>query len=117
MTSGERNEARVVGFQPNGSIRSTTLARRRDHASRPSTSRDLRSSGGRARCVQPEPDRRRATHDDLASAQITISIEEAAPGSPLDERLRREQTRALLNLLVDVIARREATHRPPSPAE
>jgi hypothetical protein len=65
--------------------------------------------------VQPEPNRRRATHDDLASAQITITIKEATPGSPLDERLRREQTRALLNLLVDINARREAKRRLPPP--
>lgn len=47
------------------------------------------------------------TRDDLASAPITISIEQTAPGSPLDERLCREQTRALLDLLVDVAARRK----------
>lgn len=104
------------GQQPDRPQRSRTAtsARSRDHISRP-PSKDLRSSAGRARCVQPGPDRRRATHDDLASAQITISIEEATPGSPLDERLRREQTRALLNLLVDIIARREAKRRLPSP--
>src|SRR5258705_13813382 len=107
------------GQQPDRPQRSRTAtpARRRDHASRHPTSKDLRSSASRAKCVQPAPDRRRATHDDLASAHITISIEEATPGSPLDERLRREQTRALLNLLVDVIARREAKRRPPSPTE
>jgi hypothetical protein len=67
---------------------------------------DLRSTADRARHVEPKPTQRRAIHDDLASAPITISIEQTAPGSPLDERLCREQTRALLDLLVDVAARR-----------
>jgi hypothetical protein len=108
-TSGEQ--------QPDRRQRSPTAtpARSRDHTSRHPASKDLRSSASRARCVQPEPNRRRATHDDLASAQITITIKEATPGSPLDERLRREQTRALLNLLVDVNARREAKRRLPPP--
>jgi hypothetical protein len=59
--------------------------------------------------VQPTtPSRRRPTHDDFANARITITIQQTTPGSPLDERLRREQTRALLDLLVDVAARRKA---------
>lgn len=72
--------------------------------------KDLRSAPDRARPVEPEPARRRAT-DDLASAEINISIEQTVPGTPLDERLRREQTRALLDLLVDVSARRRADRR------
>jgi hypothetical protein len=85
-------------------------ARSRDHAGGRSACprKDLRSAADRARHVEPKPARRRATHDDLATARITVSIEQTVPGSPLDERLRREQTRALLDLLVDVAARRKA---------
>ena len=37
-----------------------------------------------------------------------MCVERAKPGSPLDERLRREQTLALLDLLADHVARRRA---------
>jgi hypothetical protein len=39
---------------------------------------------------------------------VVVSIEHTKPGSPLDEHLRREQTRALLDLLADYAARRRA---------
>ena len=93
--------------------RAAAPARSRDHTSGRSACprKDLRSAADRARHVEPKPARRRATHNDLANARITISIEQTVPGSPLDERLRREQTRALLDLLVDVAARRKAQRR------
>jgi hypothetical protein len=46
--------------------------------------------------------------DDLARAEVVVCVERAKPGSPLDERLRREQTLALLDLLADHVARRRA---------
>jgi hypothetical protein len=38
-----------------------------------------------------------------------MSIEYTKPGSPLDEHLRREQTRALLDLLADHARRQRNT--------
>jgi hypothetical protein len=45
--------------------------------------------------------RKPASGDPLDGAPIVVSVEYTTPGSPLDEHLRREQTRALLNLLAD----------------
>jgi hypothetical protein len=42
-----------------------------------------------------------ASSDPLDGAPIVVSVEYTTPGSPLDEHLRREQTRALLDLLAD----------------
>jgi hypothetical protein len=42
-----------------------------------------------------------AAGDPLEGAPIVVSVEYTKPGSPLDEHLRREQTRALLDLLAD----------------
>jgi hypothetical protein len=41
----------------------------------------------------------------LDDAPIVVSIEHTKPGSPLDEHLRREQVRALLDLLADYVRR------------
>lgn len=51
------------------------------------------------------PKRSPAPRDPLDGAPIVVSIEHTKPGSPLDEHLRREQTRALLDLLADHVAR------------
>lgn len=45
--------------------------------------------------------------DSLDRAPIVISVEYTKPGSPLDEHLRREQARALLNLLADHACRNQ----------
>jgi len=62
-------------------------------------SRDSEQCHGR-----PDP----ASDDPLDRAQIVVSIEHTTPGSPLDEQLRREQTRALLDLLADHATRQRA---------
>lgn len=105
MTPDPRHHPKAVSCPP---PQNRAPARSRDHASGRHAGKDLRSAPNRARHVESKPNRRRAAHDDLTSAQITISVEQASPGSPLDERLRREQTRALLDLLVDIAARRKA---------
>ena len=51
------------------------------------------------------PSRSQAPRDPLEGAPVVVSIEHTKPGSPLDEHLRREQTRALLDLLADHVAR------------
>ncbi len=51
------------------------------------------------------PNRSQAPSDPLDGAPIVVSIEHTKPGSPLDDHLRREQTRALLDLLADHVAR------------
>jgi hypothetical protein len=43
--------------------------------------------------------------DPLDGAPVVVSIEHTKPGSPLDEQLRREQIRALLDLLADHVRR------------
>jgi hypothetical protein len=60
---------------------------------------------------QPEQDEARGSHDkrtprrqstrqaDWDDAEIVINIEHTTPGTPLDDHLRKEQTRALLELL------------------
>jgi hypothetical protein len=46
----------------------------------------------------------RARGDD---AEIVIDIEYTTPGTALDDHLRKEQTRALLNLLADYVQKRD----------
>lgn len=41
----------------------------------------------------------------INDTKIVFEIKTAEPGTPLDERLKAEQTRALFDLLQDVIAR------------
>ena len=112
MTPDSKSERRTIADRPRHN-RAAPPATGQDRANERSacSRKGLRSTADRARHVEPKPTRRRVTRDDLASAPITISIEQTAPGSPLDERLRREQTRALLDLLVDVAARRTAKQR------
>jgi hypothetical protein len=47
----------------------------------------------------------------LDEAPVVVTVEHTKPGSPLDEHLRREQTRVLLDLLADY-ARRCDAHTP-----
>ncbi len=112
MTPDSESERRTIADRPQRN-RAVPLATGQDRANERSacSRKGLRSTADRARHVEPKPTQRRATHDDLASTRITISIEQTVPGSPLDERLRREQTRALLDLLVDIAARRKAKQR------
>lgn len=49
---------------------------------------------------------RRPRRNDLVPPPVAISIEYTVAGSPQDERLCREQTRAVLDLLADIIERR-----------
>ncbi len=49
---------------------------------------------------------RRPRRNDPVPPPVAISIEYTASGSPQDERLCREQTRAVLDLLADIIQRR-----------
>jgi len=49
---------------------------------------------------------RRPRRNDPVPLPVAISIEYAVAGSPQDERLCREQTRAVLDLLSDIIERR-----------
>jgi hypothetical protein len=49
---------------------------------------------------------RRPSRNDLAAAPVSISVEYTVPGSPQDERLCREQARAVLELLSDIVKRR-----------
>lgn len=68
---------------------------------------DPRPSGHapQRRRSRSDPSRSPAPRDPLDGAPIVVSIEHTKPGSPLDEHLRREQTRALLDLLADHVAR------------
>jgi hypothetical protein len=56
-----------------------------------------------------ERPRKREIRDELEHARITVQVEHTVPGSPQDERLYREQTRAVLDLLSDIIQRRGET--------
>ena len=61
-----------------------------------------RSSGhSRTRQRPPAAGRNADGGGALDEAQIVVSVKYTKPGSPLDEYLRREQTRALLDLLAD----------------
>lgn len=51
------------------------------------------------------PRRKSAASDPLDGAPIVVSVQYTKPGTPLDEQLRREQTRALLDLLADHVRR------------
>jgi hypothetical protein len=64
------------------------------------------------RTEQPQgrTSRKSAPTDPLDGAPVVVSIRHTKPGSPLDEHLRREQIRALLDLLADHAARQE--HHP-----
>lgn len=60
---------------------------------------DRRKSVGDGRAKRrPSHDRRTATPVDDLKARV--SIEQAPPGSALDEQLRREQAKAVFDLLV-----------------
>lgn len=80
--------------------------------------RTLRSGSSSALIEGDEPrsaehSRQRRTNgqpahaDPLDGAPVVVSIRHTKPGSPLDEHLRREQIRALLDLLADHAARQE----------
>jgi len=59
--------------------------------------RSRRVGDGRAK-RRPSHDRRTATSADDLKAHM--SIEQAPPGSPLDDQLRREQAKAVFDLLI-----------------
>ncbi|HMI81773.1 MAG TPA: hypothetical protein VK480_08295 [Solirubrobacterales bacterium] len=66
---------------------------------------DLRSQAGRGRRVGGGQGGRRPSHDRRAAAplgdlKVQMSIEQAPPGSALDDQLRREQAKAVFELLV-----------------
>lgn len=62
-----------------------------------SSDRSRHVGGGRAK-RRPGHDRRAATPADDLKAQM--SIEQAPPGSALDDQLRREQAKAIFDLLI-----------------
>jgi hypothetical protein len=66
-----------------------------DDDPRPSAHAPRRSRSGAG------PRRTKAAVDPLDGVPVVVSIEHTKPGSPLDEHLRREQIRALLDLLAD----------------
>lgn len=49
------------------------------------------------------PRRRGTRQNDWDNAKIVVNIEYTKPGTALDDYLRREQTRALLDLLADYV--------------
>lgn len=51
----------------------------------------------------PSARHRRARKTDWDDAEIVIKIEHTTPGTALDDHLRKEQTRALLDLLADYV--------------
>ena len=66
---------------------------------------DLRSRPSRARCVKRDQAQRRPCHSRRIATPIndletTMSIEETKPGSALDDQLRREQAKAIFDLLM-----------------
>jgi hypothetical protein len=66
---------------------------------------DLRSRPSRARRVKRGQTQRRPGHDRRIATPIndletTMSIEETKPGSALDDQLRREQAKAIFDLLM-----------------
>ncbi len=70
----------------------------KDDGSRPSAhSKQRRSRPGSRPASTPD--------DPLDGAPVVVSIEHTKPGSPLDEQLRRDQVRALLDLLADHVRR------------
>lgn len=69
-----------------------------DDGSRPAEASKQRRSRPRSRPAT-------AAEDPLDGAPVVVSIEHTKPGSPLDEQLRREQVRALLDLLADHVRR------------
>jgi len=68
-----------------------------DGSRSPGHSKQQRSRAGSRRPAVAE--------DPLDGAPVVVSIEHTKPGSPLDEQLRREQVRALLDLLADHVRR------------
>jgi hypothetical protein len=55
--------------------------------------------------------RRAARKTDWDDAEIVVDIQYTTPGTPLDDRLRIEQTRVLLELLNDARKRGELPER------
>jgi hypothetical protein len=53
--------------------------------------------------ARPRPARKSVWDD----AEIVIDIEYTRPGTALDDHLRKEQTRALLDLLADYVQKRD----------
>lgn len=51
----------------------------------------------------PDARPRRARKSVWDDAEIVVNIEYTKPGTPLDDYLRKEQTRALLDLLADYV--------------
>jgi hypothetical protein len=72
--------------------------------------RGLGAHGGSAEGSDSDRSRRtrRTRRNDLAPPPVSISTEYTVVGSPQDERLCREQTRAVIDLLSDIIQRRNA---------
>lgn len=64
----------------------------------------MRSQTGRGRRVGDGQDRRpshrRRTANPVGDLKVEISIEQAPPGSALDDQLRREQAKAVFELLI-----------------
>jgi hypothetical protein len=61
-------------------------------------------SSGRSRRVGDERAKRRPSHDRRAATPVDdlkahMSLEQAQPGSALDDQLRREQAKAIFDLL------------------
>lgn len=64
----------------------------------------MRSQAGRGRRVGSGKAERRSSHDRRAASPVgdlksRMSIKQAPPGSALDDQLRREQSKAVLDLL------------------
>lgn len=72
----------------------------------PWSRRGVGAHGGSAERWDTDRLRRPRGNDPAAPPPVSIAIEYAVAGSPQDERLCREQTRAVLDLLSDIIQRR-----------
>jgi len=97
-----RGDAHTFQAAINMRVRSGLVGRRR---TLPWARRGVGAHGGSAEASDSDHLRRRRRNDP-APPPVSISIEYAALGSPQDERLCREQTRAVLDLLSDIMQRR-----------
>lgn len=103
-TMPRRGGARVFEGAINTRARSGSVGRCRALSW---TRRGVGAHGGSAEGWASDRSRRLRRNDLAAPPPVSISIEYAVAGSPQDERLCREQTRAVLDLLADIIKRRK----------
>lgn len=87
QTTGSGSAARPLRSRPGSALIASDDSRPSRHSKQRQSSR---SAGDNPAATDP-----------LDGAPVAVSIEHTKPGSSLDEHLRREQTRALLDLLTD----------------